>query len=72
MAGHIAIVQDVSWILKAFSDNGSALGCVVVTDHSSGFEPDVRQYVAKELANCTQLMPFQAASLRQLEVLSGR
>ena len=54
-----------------FGDNGNALGCVVVTDHSSGFEPDVRQHVAKELANCTQLMPFQAASLRQLEVLSG-
>lgn len=54
-----------------YGNNRNALGCIVVTGHSSELDVDARQWVAKELANCAQLMPFQAASLRQLELLGG-
>ncbi|MDS1139117.1 IclR family transcriptional regulator C-terminal domain-containing protein [Pusillimonas sp. SM2304] len=55
-----------------FGDTRNALGCIVVTGHSSELDADARQWIAKELAGCARLMPFQAASLRQLEILSGR
>jgi len=55
-----------------FGDTRNALGCIVVTGHSSELDAETRPWVAKELASCSRLMPFQAASLRQLENLSGR
>jgi len=53
-----------------FGDTGNALGCIVVTGHSSELDAEMRPLVAKELASCSRLMPFQAGSLRQLENLS--
>lgn len=55
-----------------YGDTRNALGCIVVTGHSSELDAEAQQWVAKELANCARLMPFQASSLRQLELLSGR
>lgn len=53
-----------------FGDTGNALGCIVVTGHSSELDAEMRPLVAKELASYSRLMPFQAGSLRQLENLS--
>ncbi|NYT36020.1 IclR family transcriptional regulator [Allopusillimonas soli] len=53
------------------NDQGRALGCIVVTGHSADLDASERIRVARELANCARLMPFQAASLRQLEQLAG-
>ncbi len=75
--GYVLVRDELYDGLSAIAANfhswdGAALGCLVITAYSEGFDDEAIAFAARELLACTRLMPLQVPALQQIAQLSGR